>query len=258
VSLATIIPQAQAATASVGIVKNILAGLVPRVSGLDAIAIMAKDIAGFEFDYLGDEDLDASNEITKHFTEKNAFMQDHVAVGPTILTFRGFVAETTFNKRSIVSSVLGLSAALATLQPYVGTYAPGATAKMANSLDQADKVIEQIAQISGVAGSVLKLVGSFSTSRVQDAYNQLEAHRLSGMPFAVVTPWAVFGDFPDNGHGPMMIESLRFRSPEETRSWADIVVRLVEIREAPSLLPTTLDNARGSQLPTQNGAVGAH
>jgi hypothetical protein len=263
VSLATIIPQAQAAVVSAGIVKNVLAGLTNRFnkSGLQAIN---KDISGFEFDYLGDEDLDASNEITKHYTESNVFMQDHRAVGPTVLTFRGFVAETTFNKSGIVGSVLGLSAALSALTPYLGQYAPGATSKMADAVNKSDQVIEQLAQIASVGGSLLKIAnaGNFGLSRVQKAYDQLETLRRQEAPFIVVTPWAVYGDpsfMNIDGtpyHGPMMIESLRLRSPEETRSWADIVVRLVEIRTAPSLQPETMDNARGSQLPAYNGVVG--
>lgn len=255
--IATIIPQVQAAVSSANIVKNILAGLVPSVAGLSAVERLAKDIGGFQFDYIGEERIEAGAEITTHYSEDNLFMQDHRAIKPTVIIMRGFVAETVFNKRSIVASILSLSSALGTVQPYIGRYSPGTAAKMFDVVTQTDQIINQLAQIGSIGGSIVKLVGSFSQTRVRDAYNKLDALRQSEIPFAVVTPWATFGDNPSNGHGPMMIENLVMVSPDETRGVADIVVRLVEIRTAPSLLPTTQDNARGSQLPTINGTVAA-
>lgn len=256
-SIATIVPQAQAAIASANIVKNILAGLVPSASGLDAITLLAKDIGGFEFDYIGEERVEGGAEITTHYTEDNTFMQDHRSIKPTVIVMRGFTAETIFNRRSIVGSILSLTSALATVQPYIGKYSPGTAAKMAATVTQTDQIINQLAQISGIGGSILKLAGLNLTTRIRQAYDKLDALRNSGTPFAVVTPWATFGDLPSNGHGPMMIENLVMVSPDETRGLADIVVRLVEIRTAPSLFPTTQDNARGSQLPTTNGTVAA-
>jgi hypothetical protein len=131
---------------------------------------------------------------------------------------------------------------------------------MANAINQTDQILNQLAQISTIGGSIAKLIGFIpQTTQVQQAYNKLDALRNSGTAFAVVTPWATFGDItvPASPHGPMMIESMQLVSPEDTRSWADIIVRLVEIREAPSLVVSTLDNSRGSQLPAYNGAVGA-
>jgi len=255
--ITTLVPQVQAAASSANIVKNILAGLVPSASGLDAISILAKDIGGFEFDYIGEERLEAGAEITTHYTEDNMFMQDHRAVKPTVLVMRGFVAETSFKRSGLVGSILALSSALATVQPYIGRYSPGTSAKMQAAVTQTDQIVNQLSQIAGIGGSILKLVGVLNTTKVQQAYNKLDALRNSGIPFAVVTPWATFGAIPSNGHGPMMIENLVMVSPDETRGLADIIVRLVEIRTAPSLLPVTQDNARGSQIPTTNGTVGA-
>ncbi len=255
--IATIVPQVQAAVSSANIVKNILAGLVPSVAGISAVEQLAKDIGGFQFDYIGEERLEAGSEITTHYSESNQFMQDHRALKPTVLIMRGFVAETVFNKRSIIGSILSLSSALGTVQPYLGQYSPGTAAKMQEAVTQTDQIVNQLAQIGNIGGSIVKLVGSFSQTKVRAAYNKLDALRQSEIPFAVVTPWATFGDNPSNGHGPMMIENLVLVSPEESRGLADIVVRLVEIRTAPSLLPTTQDNARGSQVPTINGTVAA-
>lgn len=254
---ATLIPQVQAAVSSASIVKNILAGLVPSISGLSAIEQLAKDIGGFEFDYIGEERLEAGAEITTHFSEDNLFMQDHRSLKPTYITMRGFVAETNFNRRSLLSSIRALSSALTVVRPYIAGYSPGTNARMQAAVTQTEQIINQLAQINNVGASFVKLVGAFSQTKVQAAYNKLDALRQNQIPFAVVTPWAVFGDKPENGHSGMFIENLVMVSPEDTRGVADIVVRLVEVRTVKSLLPTTQDNARGSQLPTINGTVSA-
>lgn len=253
----SIIPQVQATAASASIIQNILAGLVPPVSALDAIAILSKDIGGFEFDYIGEEKVSGGAEITDHYSENNQFMQDHKSVKPTILIVRGFVAQTVFSTTSVLNVIKSLSSALAPVTPYLGTYSPGTAAAMVAAVSQTDQIINQLQQIVGLGNTITKLVGASGITKVQAAYNTLDALRNQATPFAVVTPWAVFGDVPGNGHGPMMIESLDMTSPEETRGWADIVVRLKEIRVAPSLLPVTLDNARGSQVPTQAGSASA-
>lgn len=255
-SIATIVPQVQATAASASIIKNILAGLVPPVTALDAITLINKDIGGFEFDYIGEEKISAGAEITDHYAEDNTFMQDHKSVKPTILIVRGFVAQTVFKTTSLVSIIKALSSALTPVTPYIGTYSPGTAAAMVAAISQTDQIINQLQQIVGLGNTITKLVGSSGITKIQAAYNTLDALRNQAIPFAVVTPWAVFGD-PDNDHGPMMIESLDMTSPEETRGWADITVRLKEIRVAPSLLPVTLDNARGSQIPTQAGSASA-
>lgn len=255
----TIVPQIQGAVATAGIVKNILAGLVPSISGIDTVALLAKDIGGFEFDYIGEERLEAGVDITDHYTEDNLFMQDHRAIKPTIYIARGFAAEVVFKKNSIVGSILQLQSALAPVQPYLSKYAPGTTARMANALDQTDQIVEQLASIGNTIGSIAKLVGLFAETKVQQAYNTLDALRTQGTTFAVVTPFATFGDPKNPAHGPMMIENLTMVEPDETRGWADIVVRLKEIRVAPSLGMTTQDNARapGASTNSANGTVSA-
>ena len=255
-SIGAIIPQVQAAAASAGIIKNILAGLSPKISGLSATAILSKDIDGFEFDYIGEERLEAAAEITDHYTEANDFMQDHHAIKPTIITMRGFVADTAYNRTALgLRSILALSSALATVQPYIGQYSPGTSAKMTAAITQTDQIINQLAQIQGIARSITKLIPGPRTTKVQKAYNTLDSLRRGAVPFAVVTPWATFGDIPDNGHGPMLIESLQMISPSETRGEVDIIVKMKEIRVAPSLIPVQMVNGRGGGPPTNNGTL---
>lgn len=267
-SIAALVPTAiggtQATVSTARQMANLLAGFQPSFSGLDLITRMAKDIGTFQFNYIGEERLEAGTEITEHYAEDNKFMQDHCAVRPSIVVMRGFVAETNFNKNSILPFLTALGSALTPVTPYIGRYSPGTAAKMAGAISQTNQIINQLAQIQGVAGGVNKLIKSAgkiagAASNVRSAYDALDALRTSGTTFAVVTPWATFGNnAPNNSHGPMMIENLVMVSPEDTRGWVDIVVRLKEIKVAPSLLPTVQDNARGSQVSTFSGTEAAN
>ena len=248
----TLIPTAiggvQAAVASASITKNILAGLYKIGKERDLNTLLNEDIGGFTFDYIGEERLEAGTQITDHYTEDNQFMQDHVAVKPTMITMRGFVAETVYNRKSFIPTLLALSSALAPVSPYLGGYSAGATEKMNEIITQSELVINQLATIQSTYGSIKKLVGVGSPSKIQSAYTDLDALRTGGGTFAVVTPWKTFKD--------MMIDNLVMVSPEITRGWADITVRLKEIRVAPSLLVETQDNSRGSDVETLSGAEG--
>lgn len=277
-SITPIIGGAQAAVSSAATIANIIAGLSPSLTGLDACAILAKDIGGFEFDYIGEERVEAGTDITEHYSEDNTFMQDHIAVKPTIITMRGFAAEQSVSRTAILPALSALATALTPVTPYINKYSPGTAAAMVNATSQTETILQALSQIQNLFGSVAKLTGILGrgTPKVQLAYINLDALRTCGFPFAVVTPWATFGDATTNPiptagsinsngivlpssanvpaiHGPMMIEHLTMVSPEETRGWADIVVRLKEIRVAPSLSVARMGNTRNNQTPTFNG-----
>lgn len=239
---------AQAAVSSAATVANILAGLLPPVTATDALNKLNKDISGFAFDYIGEERLEAGTEITDHYSETNEFMQDHIAVKPAFVVMRGFVAEQTVNKAAFLPTLTALATALTPITPYLGQYSPGAAALMGQAVNQTTQIIQQISRISSLYGSASKLISAArGLTKVQQAFNTLDELRTSGVPFVVVTPWATFGARDTLGnlpHGLMMIENLVMVAPEETRGWADIVVRLKEIRVAPSLLTQVQDNAR--------------
>ena len=262
----SVIGGAAAAASSAAMVQNILAGIDPSAAGVDPTTIYAKDVGGFEFDYIGEERVEAGTEISEHYSEDNSFMQDHIAVKPSVIIMRGFVAEQAYNKTTIVPELLALATALTPVTPYIGKYSPGAAAAMGQAVTQTVSILQSLAQIQNLYGSVSKVLGGLAgtqVTKVRAAYNTLDALRISGAPFAVVTPWATFGDPGTSGdpnvqlpHGLMMIESMVLVAPEDTRGWADIVVRLKEIRVAPSLAVVKQDNARGSQAPTFNGTIG--
>lgn len=265
-SLATIVPVAvggaTAVVSTASQMANLAAGFTPPV-GLNLIMQLAKDIGGFSFDYIGEERVEAGTDITEHYAEDNTFMQDMVAVKPTIIIMRGYVAENSVNTKALLPYLTALTSALTPVTPYIGAYSPGTAAAMARAVQQTDQILQTLGQIQALLGStqkLLKTVGLLAgaPTKVQQAYNTLDALRTGGTAFAVVTPWATFGQEIAPGytpHGLMMIEQLTMVSPEETRGWADIVVRLKEIRVAPSLLPTTMSNARGGGPATTNGTI---
>lgn len=267
-SLTTIVPVAvggaTAVVSTASQMANLAAGFTPPV-GLNLIMQLAKDIGGFSFDYIGEERVDAGTEITDHYAEDNTFMQDMVAVKPTIIVMRGYVAENVFNKNSLLPFLTALASSLTPVTPYINKYSPGTAAAMANAVQQTDQILQTLGQIQSLLGSTQKLLQATSLlpgvpTRVKQAYNKLDALRTGGAAFTVVTPWATFGQEIAPGytpHGLMMIENLTMVSPEETRGWADIVVRLKEIRVAPSLAPVTMSNARGVGPLTTNGSVSA-
>lgn len=259
-ALVPVVAGAQAVVSSAATIQNILAGLVPSIAGLDAVTILAKDVGGFEFDYIGEESLEAGTESTDHYVETNFVVNDHVAIKPSIIVMRGFVSEQVVNKSAFLPILTALSTALTPVTPYLGTYSKGTAKTMVNVVTQVDAIISQISAINNLLGSVAKiaatLAGVFLTKQ-QQAYNKLDALRTGGTAFAVVTPWATFGDNLGIPHGLVVIESMKLTQPEETRGLTDIVLRLKEIRVAPSFLTAGQDNARGSQTPTQSGSVSA-
>jgi len=235
--IGAIIPQAQAAVASATIVKNMLQGLAGASLKWSGLSFLAKDIGGFEFDYIGEQRLEAGNDITDHFTEENTFMQDHCGIRPTIITCKGFVSETVFKKKSILGMLNTLQSALSTVQPYVRQYSPGTSAKMLKATSQVDTLVNQLSSAVSVGVGAAKLVGALVLpTRCEEAYTKLEELRQQQYTMAVVTPFKVFKD--------MLIDNIILLSPDQTRGWTDITVRLKEIRPVPFLTATTMDNPR--------------
>jgi hypothetical protein len=236
-----IIPQAQAAISSATIVTNMIKGLAgASLSWSKGLTYLSKDIGGFEFDYIGDQRLEAGNDITDHFTEENFFMQDHCGLRPTLITCKGFVSETVFKKKNILGMLGTLQSALSTVQPYVRKYSPGTSSKMLQVTSQVDTLVNQLSSIAAAGVGASKLIKSIRSialpTTCEEAYVALDDMRQQQCTFAVVTPFKVFKN--------MLIENMVLVAPEHSRDWTDITVRLKEIRTVPLLAVKTMDNAR--------------
>jgi len=220
--LGTIIPTTTRALAAAAAARTLVASLMrPRIK-TDLLYYMAKDIGGFEFDYIGDERLEAQSEITDHFTENNWFLQDHAALKPITLTCKGFVAETKQTKTQAVGFMGALMSQLAPVTPYLTRYTPGTAATMGTAILVATDVENKIRKALSIANSIGKLFSPLMKTRCQEAYAKLTSLRNMQYTFAVVTPFQNFKD--------MMITNITLVSPEDSRGITDVTVTLKEIR----------------------------
>jgi hypothetical protein len=248
--IGALIPQAQAAVSAAAAAKNISAGLASYFNQEKSTrTLLAKDIGGFEFSYIGEERVEAETEITDHYTENNTFIQDHAALRPQIVTCRGFVAELSQTARA-AQGLFGLGvlpSVLGPILPYVGQYRPGAAAVVANVANVAMTVDQQLNQAAAVGKSVMKLFGAQAQTKIQEAFDRLDSLRRQQYTFDVVTPFATFSG--------MLIQRITLISPEQTRGWADITVTLKEIRYVPTESGPNFANGRLDQTLRQLGVT---
>lgn len=246
--IGAIIPQAQAAVASAAIIKNLLAGILPKKNGKAMLAFLAKDIGGWEFDYISDERVDVNSEITDHFTEENIYVQDHVAMKPIKLTMHGFVGDLAVTRKGLIATLSRLtgqvSSALAVVQPYVGKYSKGTASTMGKAVTETQSALNKIGKVMDMVSTISKLAPGIFPTKCEKAYKELKGKRDAGFVFTVVTPFELFTD--------MLIETLSLTSPDNTRGWTDITVTMKQIRFTRTL-EFGKNNARGTDSPTKTG-----
>ncbi len=185
----------------------------------------AKGIGGFVFQYEGEDTVSYQAEITDHYLETNDPVQDHIAQRPVKIVLRGYVSEL-FQK-----SPAGVLGALTTIQnkltavpAYLGKYTPGAIQGLQRVLVTAQSTVNQInlglAKVQNIVGF---LPGAApQKSQQQKAFAQLVALWEGRQVFTVETPYRYFDS--------MVIESLSFIQPEETKTWTDISITLKQMR----------------------------
>jgi len=184
-----------------------------------------KGINGFVFDYEGDTKVDLRSSITDHFAEDNTAIQDHIASHPDRLVLQGYVGELNrAPQEGILGALNSLQNRLTTVPAYLGSYTPGGLAKIQNGLLKAQNTVQQIQQ---AAARIKNLVAMFNKATPGDtkqkkAFAQLDAMRKSAQIFSVETPYGIWDD--------MVIESLSFTQPGDTKGLSDIVVTLKQMR----------------------------
>ena len=172
-------------------------------------------------------------------------MQDHVAQKPDKVILRGFVAELKLRKQGVLAALASLQNKLTTVNAYLGSYTPGAVQTIQRALTQTQKTVAQINRSIARAKNVVGLfAGSVPVqTEQQKAYAQLESLFLSRQVFVCETPFKIF----DN----MIIESLDFRQPEETKFHSDIIVTLKQIRLVEVITEQNLQGNKGGRLAIQ-------
>lgn len=185
----------------------------------------AKGIGGFLFDYEGETNVTYQAEITDHWIETNDPVQDHIAQKPVRLMLRGFIGELVLKQPAgLVGALATLQSKLTTVPAYIGKYTPGTIALLQRGVTTAQNTVNTIDQ--GLQ-RVKNIVGLFpgaapQKSKQQQAFSQLTALYLSRQVFTVQTPYTSFDS--------MVIETLTFIQPEETKYWSDISVTMKQLR----------------------------
>jgi hypothetical protein len=259
--IGTIVPKAQAVVASAAAAKNLIAGLtglkslVNKSLGLNVFEILAADIGGFEFDYIGEQNLQAGADATEHYTADNFFIQDHVTLKPVTLVCKGFVGELS-QTRSSSFGLFGLGAlqaALLPVTPYINQYSPGTGAKMNRALTKTNSVLNKLGKIMNLAGSIAKLVApKFFPTKIQQAYRKLKELRDNKIPIMVKQPYdrASVEPFRD-----MLITNVQIVSPEDSRGITDVTVTLTEIRFARTPISPSNSRVSGGDSKSNQGAT---
>lgn len=187
-------------------------------------------IAGFLFDYEGDDQIELSSEITDHWAEDNSSIQDHIALKPYRITLRGFVSEVVLP--AVGSGILGtltkLQSKMGTVQAYLGKYTPQALQKLqgsaASAVNQAQNYANTVAQYLNQAQNIAALFGgnTGAQTRQQQAFATLSALRSQRQIFNVLTPWSLIQG--------VAIETLTFIQPKESKTRSDIVIVMKQMR----------------------------
>lgn len=185
----------------------------------------ASGIGGFVFDYEAESNLQLTSEITDHYLETNDAVQDHIAQRPIKVTLHGYVAELIQRQpQGLVGALATIQNKLTTVPAYLGKYTPGAIQTIQSAITKAQNTVNTINQ--GLA-RVQNIVGLFpgatpQKSKQQQAFSKLRSLWETRQVFTVQTPYTTFDS--------MVIETLSFTQPEETKYWSDITVTLKQLR----------------------------
>lgn len=231
-----------AAASNYNPVNQVLSGR----SALDTLAnnwlvkpASAQGICGFVFDYEGETEISADNDITDHYTESNRFFVDHCARRPLEIVMRGFVAEVVQTAPQGVTGALSiLQNKLTTLPALLGKYTPGALAKVQSIVTASQNIVNQIDNVINRAQGLLGLFASASPAptKQEQAFAKLMMLRDTVQVFNLVTPLGLMAarDEFTGSPGPrtFVIKHLTFVQSEDSKYQTDISVTLKEVHFA--------------------------
>lgn len=256
---------AAAVQAGSSAVFNTISGVQSYVNGISSKFVInphgMKGIAGFVFDYEGDDQIMLESDITDHFAEDNSSVQDHIALKPYRVTLRGFVSELQLAAvgTGLFGALTSLQSAIGTVPAYLGKYTPQALQKLqgsfSKSVTQVQNYANTAAQYLNQAKNIAALFGggTGAPTRQQQAFVALSQLRDQRVIFNVLTPWTLLSG--------MAIESLVFIQPNESKTRTDISVtmkqmRFVDVQSAQNTTATHAGRAGfQAQGQTNNGAT---
>lgn len=256
-------PLGQAAQQGSSAVSNTISSVQNYVNGVSNKFILnphgMKGIAGFVFDYEGDDQISLEADITDHFSEDNGSIQDHIALKPYRVTLRGFVSELILpaTSQGFFGALTTLQSKMGTVNAYLGKYTPQALQKLQG---QASKAVSQVQNYANTAAQYLNQAknvaglfggGTGAPTKQQQAFVALASLRDQRQIFNVLTPWSLMPG--------MAIETLVFLQAKDSKSRSDITVtmkqmRFVDVQSSQNTTATHLGRAGFAyQLRTQLG-----
>src|ERR1035437_6513215 len=195
-----------------------------------------KGIAGFVFDYEGDDEIRLESEIPDHYSENKTAIQDHIANRPPRIVLRGFVSElylppTNQGVRGALNGLPTLTTLvqkMGTVGAYLGKYTPqqlqkltskvsGAVTQVMNYTNTASQYLNQAKNLAALFGG-----GTGAPTRQQQAYVALSQLWEQKQIFNVLTPWTLLPN--------MAIETLVFVQPKDSKTRSDITVTMKQMR----------------------------
>jgi hypothetical protein len=206
----------------------------------------AAGINGFIFDYEGETNVTNTADVPDHYLENNDAVQDHIAIHPVRITLRGFVAEKVQSPaKGVLGALNTIQSKLTAIPAYLGKYTPGGLQKIQSAISTAQNTVNTINQnLSRVQNLVGLLPGAAARkTKQQKAYAQLYALFSTRTIFGLETPYQYFPQ--------MVIESLSFIQPDETKDWSDISVTLKQLRFVQTQTTTVSSNTFASRAAQQ-------
>jgi len=190
-------------------------------------------IGGFLFDTFAEDSLHLAAEITDHWAEDNAAIQDHSAIAPIHCSLSGYVGEYVLPnpKGGVVGILNTVAQKMGSIPAYLGKYTPGALQKLTNQVNgavaKAQNYVNEANQYLNQAQTIASLFksGNGAPNKQQAAYATLSTLLGNHALFNVVTPWTTLQN--------MMIESVDLIQPENTPSKTEITVSMKQIRVVP-------------------------
>ena len=219
--------------------SSLESGAGTAFSGLNTASALAKSIlvrpktppvgiAGFIFDFRGEDTVELQSDITDHYTEANYAIQDHIALRPERITCTGYVGELTNRAQGIFALIAPFVSKL----PMLGQFAPKLTAGALDIYNKATRytalVERTVMQAKDLYGFFTGKAGDPKKDKQTKAYQYFRDLWKSRQIVSVETPWGVYKS--------MAIESIRAVQDESSRYISEFTITFKEFRTASEIL----------------------
>jgi hypothetical protein len=183
-------------------------------------------LAGFMFAVKTELSTEGKVEVTKHWVQSGAFVNDHTVIPPSKITLRGRVSENETRRNLIIQFLTNVGRGVGV----IGSFLPKLTNISKSIKDKAtinNQTINAKSLLSGVYTNTFNIYGAVQQvlallTRQGQIFGFFESLRTSKTIVSVVTPW--------NFYQSLLITRVRSVSPQASNSWCDMEVDLEEYR----------------------------